>query len=295
MSDAPLRAAIDRAIAHGAIAALPWSAVRVEGRDSADLLGRLSTNDLRPLEGGRSVATLFLTPMGRLAFRVVLQPTGDALRACVEAAGEHGFAEWVDRYTFAEDVRVTLEPDVAVAMAIGPGHGPGVGEVVSGSRESLAPTLHPDAWTQLRVLAREPAGGHELTEEYHPLEAALEAHVSFTKGCYTGQEVVARQDSRGKVARRLVVLASDEPLAEGDTFAGDMKAGCRVTTIAPERDASLGWLALAYVAARSSEPGSEVVTASGSRARVIAPPLGLAAPPLDLAPPPGDLAAPPLD
>ncbi len=58
-----------------------------------------------------------------------------------------------------------------------------------------------EAW---RVLRGWPAAGHELTGDHNPLEAGLRDAVSFTKGCYVGQEVVARLESRDKVARSLV-------------------------------------------------------------------------------------------
>jgi folate-binding protein YgfZ len=60
-----------------------------------------------------------------------------------------------------------------------------------------------EAWRILRGL---PAPGHELTEDHNPLEADLRAAVSFTKGCYVGQEVVARLNTYGKVSRALVRL-----------------------------------------------------------------------------------------
>jgi folate-binding protein YgfZ len=57
-----------------------------------------------------------------------------------------------------------------------------------------------------RVLEGLPACGAELTEDANPLEAGLRDHVSFTKGCYVGQEVVARLNTYDKVSRRLVGL-----------------------------------------------------------------------------------------
>ena len=60
-----------------------------------------------------------------------------------------------------------------------------------------------EAW---RMLSGLPAPGLELTEDYNPLEAGLTSAVSFTKGCYVGQEVVARLNTYGKVSRKLVVL-----------------------------------------------------------------------------------------
>lgn len=60
-----------------------------------------------------------------------------------------------------------------------------------------------EAWRILRGL---PAPGHELTEDFNPLEAGLHEAVSFAKGCYVGQEVVARLNTYRKVSRALVVL-----------------------------------------------------------------------------------------
>jgi folate-binding protein YgfZ len=76
-----------------------------------------------------------------------------------------------------------------------------------------------DAFECYRVLEGLPAGGHELTEEWNPLEAGLDAAVSFDKGCYVGQEVVARLHTYDKVSRSLVglELPAEEPLPERGT------------------------------------------------------------------------------
>ncbi len=58
----------------------------------------------------------------------------------------------------------------------------------------------------LRIEAGIPLSGHELTEDYIPLEAGLWDAVSFKKGCYIGQEIIARMESRNKIARTLVQL-----------------------------------------------------------------------------------------
>ena len=63
-----------------------------------------------------------------------------------------------------------------------------------------------DAFDVLRIEALYPTYGKELGELYNPLEAGLEGTVSFTKGCYIGQEVIARLDSYNKVQKHLVAL-----------------------------------------------------------------------------------------
>jgi folate-binding protein YgfZ len=83
-----------------------------------------------------------------------------------------------------------------------------------------------EALEALRISARLPKWGNELTEEHNPLEAGLEGEVSWTKGCYTGQEVVARLFNYQRIQRHLVALEvpaalSIEPnmplLADGET------------------------------------------------------------------------------
>mgnify|MGYP005851349271 CR=1 FL=1 len=73
------------------------------------------------------------------------------------------------------------------------------------------------AYNILRVEAGRPGGGRELTEQYIPLEVSLWDEVSFNKGCYTGQEIIARMESRGRIARTIVCLhlnsAVDAPTA----------------------------------------------------------------------------------
>ncbi len=160
-------------------------------------------------------------------------------------------------------------------------------------RRAGAIELTDDDYLELRVLAGVPAGGAELTDARHPLEAGLAADISFTKGCYTGQEVVARQDAYGKVTRRLVGLAFGAPPASGETLASEAKEGCSVTSVAPEpvgpatgvddagrdddagsRSATAHWPCLGFVAARNAVDGNPVVTASGLEGRVVPLPFG---------------------
>ncbi len=62
----------------------------------------------------------------------------------------------------------------------------------------------------LRVRAGRPGVGSELSTDYIPLEVGLWDEVSFTKGCYTGQEIIARMESRGRLAKTIVSLRLDE-------------------------------------------------------------------------------------
>ncbi len=75
----------------------------------------------------------------------------------------------------------------------------------SGASEAAA-----DAWEALRVSSGAPAFGSEMGEPYNPLEAGLVGAIDFTKGCYIGQEVIARLDSYQRVQKYLSVLRFSE-------------------------------------------------------------------------------------
>ena len=119
----------------------------------------------------------------------------------------------------------------------------------------------------LRIEAGIPAMGRELTDDTIPAAAGIvDRSVSFTKGCYTGQELVARIDSRGgNVPQRLRAVAiSRAAMPDGGLVGGeelvdaDGKSAGRVTSWAwsPEREQTVG---LAYVARRVDVPASLTV------------------------------------
>jgi aminomethyltransferase len=128
------------------------------------------------------------------------------------------------------------------------------------------------AFEQLRVRAGEPAASHELTDAYIPLELDLWGSVSFNKGCYIGQEILARMESRGKLARRLRGLRADAPLSVGaEVRALDDNAvptGSALGTVTSAADLpDLGAAGLTVLRA-AVEPGA-AVDAGGVRATVV--------------------------
>ncbi len=127
-----------------------------------------------------------------------------------------------------------------------------------GLRHGLVPAS-PETLEMLRVEAGVPADA-ELDEEVLPAETGVLARaVSFEKGCYTGQEVVARMDSRGRMAHRLVGLArprGSAPLPVGaPLFAGERKVGELTSSVVSSR---FGSIALGFVRTAHAEPGTEL-------------------------------------
>ena len=120
-----------------------------------------------------------------------------------------------------------------------------------------------------RIMAGVPAMGSELGESTIPAEARIvDSSTSFTKGCYTGQELVARVDSRGDNTPRRLRIVSGEgnvPMATAlETV--DAKAAGEITSIVANGD---GWIALAYVKRSSLDQTELVLDASPVEVRPV--------------------------
>ena len=109
------------------------------------------------------------------------------------------------------------------------------------------------AFDFLRIEAGLPRYGRELTNDYIPLEADLWDDVSFEKGCYTGQEIIARMESRGKLAKKLVKLQPAVPVAAGSQLTANGKNAGVITSAAvgPDGPTALGYVKTAVLGANT--------------------------------------------
>jgi len=112
-----------------------------------------------------------------------------------------------------------------------------------------------ETYDYLRIEAGRPRFGRELTLDYIPLEAGLWDDVSFSKGCYTGQEIIARMESRGKLAKRLTRLRPASPVAAGAEIVANGRPGGTITSAA---DGPAGPVALGYVKTAVLDEGLEL-------------------------------------
>lgn len=135
--------------------------------------------------------------------------------------------------------------------------------------EAGAGLLDDPAFTALRIEAGY-AGLPELTQEYIPLEANLWDMVNFNKGCYVGQEIIARMESRGRMAKKLMGLhlAADVPVPATLTVAGKDAGDLTSVAVSPRYEHPIG---LGYVRTAYAEPGT-VVQVGDVQATVVALP-----------------------
>lgn len=121
--------------------------------------------------------------------------------------------------------------------------------------EAGAVPLGDRVWEQLRVMQGRPVPNQELTEDYNPLEAGLWHTISFNKGCYIGQETIARLDTYKGVKQQLWgIRLQGAVVPESPVMAGDEKAGTLTSAIPTEN----GYFGLAYVRTKVGGAGLKV-------------------------------------
>jgi folate-binding protein YgfZ len=270
-----------------ALVDLPRDVLRVTGTDAAAFLqGQLSQDlDALPARIGSSADALLLQPAGKVdALLRVTRWTEGAFLLDVDAGWGEAVSTRLRRFLLRMDVAIEPLPWRCLAL-----RGPRAHEVDTGSlpltadwpgwpgvdvlgdpppRPEGVPEASPEDYEAARIEAGVPRMGAELDERTIPAEAGVvERAVSFTKGCFVGQELVARIDSRGgNVPRRLrgLVVAGDEvPPAGATVVARDREVG-RVTSGA--RSPARGPVALAYLGRAVEVPAPVVVRWEGAEA-----------------------------
>ena len=273
-----------------------YGRLSVRGDDALDLLNRLSTNDLELMRPGGGMETVLTTNKGRIIDLLRILHMGDHLLMLTSPGTQDRVVEWIDFYTFAEDITVTdIAPDTSHFLFVGDAAGDALSEAGFGAWGLTTPLSHTasetgdgvivivrtesgslPAWEvivprgqdipsdgiekpgtsaleMLRIEQGIPAFPSELNESHNPLEANLKPHISFNKGCYIGQEVVARLNTYDRVQRFLCRLVVEDTitLEPGSALTVDGDSAGEVTS-------SIPGFALAYLRKRFYEEGATV-------------------------------------
>jgi folate-binding protein YgfZ len=229
------------------VAARDRAYLRVAGPDACDYLQRMVSNDVEALQVGESCQALLLTAKARLIAPLVVWRRGDDDFLLLT---EPGLGEPVRALLTRMRLRAKceIEAETHTSALVFGGEGiatdfPGAAEVLDAE---LEPTLPAEELERRRIEARVPRWGRELDDRVLPAEAGLDStHISFSKGCYPGQEPVARLHYRGHPNRGLRVLElPDVPVYDAE-LVHDGKVVGRVTSATRRPDGSV--VALAYV------------------------------------------------
>ncbi|GJM37517.1 MAG: folate-binding protein [Acidimicrobiales bacterium] len=253
----------------------PRGVIRVSGSEAAVYLQGQISQDVESVAGGESAWSLVLDPTGKLVawFRLWAVDGGflidtepdvvDALAARLERfklRTDVSFAVETDGHTLESRLDDDVDPETETAFAW-----PGFHCAERLTADDITPSIDP-AYEEARIRAACPRMGVDIDGETIPGEggqALIDLSVSFSKGCYTGQELVARIDSRGgNVPRPLRVVESEADVAVGAVVVFDGQDVGVLTSAA-------GPVGLGRIL-RKAETGSEV-TVDGVAARIIEP------------------------
>lgn len=276
--------------------------LKLTGEDALDMLNRLSTNKLDDLAPGGIMGSVLTTNKGRIIDLLFIARQDDHLLVLTSPDTRRRVAEWIDFYTFVEDVEIAdITQETAMFTLLGaraaqahpaladlPPCGSATADIDGVRALALRSDFHlfgaaridliaplPDAprlraallargvtpisapaLDLLRIERGIPTHPNELSEDYNPLEAGLWEFISFNKGCYIGQEVVARLNAYDKIQRHLVTLswqAPDAPAPQAALYHADRRVGALTSVAPPEAGKPIG---LGYVRKAHTEPGT---------------------------------------
>ncbi len=265
------------------------------GGEAAEFLQGQVTNDIESLGPGEGCYAAFLTHKGKMRGDLRVLRGEDWIWIDTEPAVLAPLARTVQMYSIGRDVRFTdVTGERAILSLVGPGaraalevqppareHAVVEGELglyvatdlgvdvicpaedAAGARAALGvEEVSEDAAECLRIESGRPRYGLDVDADTIPQEAGLnERAVSFTKGCYVGQETVARLHYKGKPNRHLRGLRLDEPAAHGDpVHLGERAVGTVGSACVSPRH---GPIALALLR-REAAPGTIVSVGAGA-------------------------------
>jgi folate-binding protein YgfZ len=208
------------------VARRPRAFLRVAGPDAADYLQRMVSNDVEALAVGEACDALLLTAKARVIapLRVLRRGEEDFLVLTEPELGDTVRTQLL-RTRFS--AKVEVEPEEHESwLVLG-------GEEVLDDRPA-GDEVGEEELERWRIEAAIPRWGREIDDQILPAEAGLdETHISFSKGCYPGQEPIARQRYRGKVNRKLRVLEVEGDATPGTELVLDGKTVGRITSAVP--------------------------------------------------------------
>ena len=272
----------------------PAAALRVTGPERESWLQGVQTNDLHAALEGGAIETIFLGGKGRIVADGFIFRFRDELVITTSAALLHGLHEHLDRLLIMEDAELSLAEGLhrlRFLPADEPPRSPASTELIDPASplplgwellvaqaraEELLRAL-PERPDEAQLEAQRVALGVALLDRDFdngttPLEAGLDRAISFSKGCYVGQEVVAMATYRGRVQWNLVRLevAGAAP-AVGSAIDPARGGKGRVTSTAQVGEVAL---LLGTVHRENIVPGSKVLLADGRQAVVLGLPFG---------------------
>ncbi|GGO79210.1 CAF17-like 4Fe-4S cluster assembly/insertion protein YgfZ [Nocardioides deserti] len=230
--------------------------LRIEGPDRLTWLHNLTTQHFLDLAPGAWTQALVLSPQGHVEHAFEGYDDGAVFTAHTEPGAGAALVEWLERMKFMTRVELSLVPDLAVmwrAVPEGGKHDVVPRDQLPAYAEAAGPACGLWAFEALRIARGEPRLGIDTDHRTIPNEVGwIGRAVHLDKGCYRGQETVARVHTLGRPPRRLTLLHLDGsenrlPAQGADVLLGGPEGKVIGTVGSSARHHELGPIALALL------------------------------------------------
>ncbi|MBI1331100.1 MAG: folate-binding protein [Alphaproteobacteria bacterium] len=247
--------------------------VALSGPEARSFLQGLTTNDVELLSVQKPLYAALLTPQGKILFDFFLFQQGDTVLLDAVSTQREALLKRLSLYRLRAKVDIAPRDDLAV-IAGWPGSEWGQSDprlAAMGSRAicalAEAPPANTAAYHDHRLALGVPEGNDFRQDHIFALDAGLdELHaISFTKGCYVGQELTARMKHRGTARKRLLPVEGTMLTRDGSIVGGDGKSIGEIEAVFGTRGFALVRLD------RLAETAGQPLTANGQAVRVIRP------------------------
>jgi folate-binding protein YgfZ len=282
--------------------------IKVTGRDRSRFLQGMLTNDIKALDAGKGTFALFLDVKGHIHADLKVYAFPDHLLLVLQHYLVEKLMSGLDRYIMSEDVRMQdVTAELSMVQILGPKAADylqtkginqfpeapyhhrnvsgqafdfslirlpaGFAMLEGGQQTNLldflaGPMIGAKAFEVFRIESGIPLMQKDMDETNFPQECGLNAALDFQKGCYLGQETMARIDAQGHVNRHLVGIVSTAPVTPGDKIFRDNKEVGRITSATHSQ--MLGQpFALGYIRREFDREGERVEVGSHNTTAVV--------------------------
>ena len=211
-----------------------WTLTEVRGAEAEGWLNDLVTASTEGIRNGEAVRSLLLSPTGRIRadFHVLRSPAGEGFLLLQGPGQPDAVATLLTPYVLSSDVELAAADPTGLLVT--PRTGPGWTATPDGPSDAvLVGAEAVEAWRIRHGIARFPV---DLNADSLPAEAGLDAEpvIDRTKGCYLGQESVARVRNLGHPARVVLAVRADAPLQPGLAVLAEGAQAGTVTSVEPD-------------------------------------------------------------
>ena len=229
-----------------------FSGLAITGKEAFSFIQSLITNDLKKVEGNKKIATIITNPKGKVKFLVYVEKIPDGYIFYIESQEVLSLKTFLDFFHIVEKIEIEVKEEFSMLYLLSRKQGeiPQTDYVeniiydnpsfycilkleeiekflIQQNLQLIEEDLFENMRARYKILKRE----QDFSDRNLPQEAGFHHLISFTKGCFVGQEVISRLEHKGKVTKLICQLISSQPLNLDDSLKVGNQVIGKLTTV----------------------------------------------------------------